>query len=358
MISVKTGFEPIFLRDSEAKEYIKKEYVKFVDAHSRQVKELFFIENKKYIGVPKEKAFSTEDFKKYAEKKNANYKFVYFGWNNHLVKIIGPEEYIKLKTNRNQDMITADEQKRLYNKKVAVFGMSVGSNIAFVLTQAGISQEITIADFDELDTTNLNRILSGVHQVGQNKCILSARKIYEDNPYAKVNIMPDGITTTKLNSLLKNNQLDLIIEEIDDIKMKIETRKLAIKYKVPVVMVTDNGDGIILHIERYDLGYDKILHTPVSFWDEIEKQIKDDIPKELAGKIIIEKIVGGVEKVDPKMLESAQKVMRKELVSWSQLGSAAVLGGVYATFAVKKILLREDNQKEVRVFINPTLKTE
>lgn len=322
-----------------------------VDAFSRQLKELFFIDNHRFIGMPKDEAYASEDFAAYAEGKKDAFTYVYFPWNNTLVKCVQAEDYFKLKTNRNQDLITAEEQQKLRAYKVAVLGMSVGSNIAFVLTQAGISTSITLADFDELDTTNLNRILAGVHEVGVNKTHVAARHIYEDNPFADVTLLDQGVDETNLEELLKAGKIDCIIEEIDDMPFKIHARLLAMRYKVPIVMVTDNGDGVVLHVERYDLGHDLIWGKPHSYYEQ--KLADGPMTKEKAGGIIMHDIVGGVHRVDPKMIASVQRVLAKELVSWSQLGSAAILGGVIATYAIKEIALGKGTQKDIRAWISP-----
>ncbi|MFQ5662068.1 MAG: ThiF family adenylyltransferase, partial [Candidatus Paceibacteria bacterium] len=167
-------YKPIVVEKDKIKDSLKSEKQPiFIDAFERQLKELFFIENTEFIGQDKDETYKTEEFKKFAKEKENDFKYFYYSWNNHLVKCIEKDYYLKLKTNRNQDLITADEQKKLADYKVGVFGMSVGSNIAFVLTHAGISNDITLADFDELDTTNLNRILAGVHQIGVNKTIVA-----------------------------------------------------------------------------------------------------------------------------------------------------------------------------------------
>lgn len=321
----------------------------FTDALDRQIKELFYIDNTQFIGMPKPEAYATNDFATYEKNKKDDFNYVYYPWLNTVVKTVKKDDYFKLKTNRNQDLITAEEQAKLRDYKLAVLGMSVGSNIAFVITQAGISNKITLADFDELDTTNLNRIIAGLHQVGVNKTTIATRHIYEDNPYAEVKALPDGIDTGTLEELLRNKEIDAIIEEIDDIKMKIETRKLALKYKVPVIMITDNGDGVVLHIERYDLGYDKVFEKDEDYWVE---KLEGEFTKEKAGSIIINDIVGGMDKVDPKMIASVGRVMKKELVSWSQLGSAAILGGVIANWAVKEIVCGNNKTFFVREYIN------
>ena len=332
--------KPVVIKDEKAAQKLLKQkpYVTFVDAFSDQLKELFFIENHKFIGQPKKEVYKTKEFELFCEKKKNAFTHVYFSWNHTLVKTVKKETYLSLKTNRNQDLITPTEQKKLSDFKVGVFGMSVGSNIAFVLTQAGISNDITIADFDELSTTNLNRILAGVHQVGVNKTIVAARKIYEDNPFAKVRCMEKGLTSALLEKLLKNKALNCIVEEVDSLPVKIETRLLAMKYKIPVLMITDNGDGVVLHVERYDLGLKTIFDKPASYWEDF---LKSPIDKQKVGKMIIEDIFGGADKAAPRVMESVQKVFSGQLVSWPQLGSAALLGGVVVTVYIKKIIQGE-----------------
>jgi molybdopterin/thiamine biosynthesis adenylyltransferase len=322
-----------------------------VDAFSRQIKELFFIDNHAFIGVPKEDAYASNEFKNYASSKEGAFVYVYFPWLNTVVKTVDAEDYFVLKTNRNQDLITAEEQKKLRDYKVAVLGMSVGSNIAFVLTQAGISNSIILADFDELDTTNLNRILAGIHEVGLNKTVVAAHRVYEDNPFAQVITLPEGVNETNLEELIKAGEVDCIVEEIDDLPFKIHARLLAMKYHIPVVMVTDNGDGVVLHVERYDLGHDKIWGKPHAYYEE--KLADGPMTKEKAGGIIIHDIVGGPHRVDPKMIASVKRVLAKELVSWSQLGSAAILGAVMATYAIKEIALGAGTDKDIRAWITP-----
>jgi hypothetical protein len=184
-----------------------------------------------------------------------------------------------------------------------------------------------------------------------NKCDVAAEHILEDNPFANVSTLPEGVSEENLEKLLSEGKLDCIIEEIDDMPMKMMTRKLAMKYKVPVVMITDNGDGVVLHIERYDLGHDKIFGHDLAYWDDVLSD--GEMTKEMAGKIIIGDIVGGPQFVDPKMMKSVARVLKKELVSWSQLGSSAILGGVVATAAIKDIVIGGSKEKDVRLYVHP-----
>jgi len=50
-------------------------------------------------------------------------------------------------------------------------------------------------------------------------------------------------------------------------------------------------------------------------------------------------------------MASVKRVLNKELVSWSQLGSAALLGGVVSTVAIKRIVLGETRDLDIREYI-------
>ena len=324
-------------------------HLQTVDAFSRQLIELFKIENIPARAQSDDEIAASSEFQPFAKQFNDKAVYVRYPWNGHVVRCVSEEHFIKLKTNRNQDLITAAEQKKLYRYRVAVLGMSVGSNIAFTLTQAGISKQIVIADFDELDTTNMNRIFAGAHEIGLNKTLIAARRIYEDNPFAEVTRLDKGIDAASLERLLKDGAIDCIIEEIDNVAVKIDARRLARQYKKPVIMITDNGDGVVLHVERYDLGYAKIFNRDDGYW---ERRLANGLTKEIAGDIIINDCVGGPQLVDPKMMASVKRVLSGELVSWSQLGSASLLGGVAATVALKRIVNQESAKLDIREHIN------
>jgi ribosomal protein L7Ae-like RNA K-turn-binding protein len=357
MPSIKKSFvgdlTPIFMeKEKEVQRLLLKQpHTVLVDAFSRQLKELFIIENPIHASEKKIEVFATKEFKKFCDKHANNFTHVYYPWNHSVVKTVKKNEYLRLKTNRNQDLITREEQEKLSKCRIGVFGMSVGSNISLVLTQAGISNEITISDFDTLDTTNLNRIIAGVHQIGLSKCTINARHIYEDNPFAKVTILPDGVNKENIEKLLKQKKLDLIVEEVDSMAIKIDVRTLAQKYKIPVVMVTDNGEGVVLHVERYDLAHKKIFGREKAYFESL---MSSGLSREKIVEFIISDVVGGMDKVDKRMIQSVGKVIDKKLVSWPQLGSAAILAGVMATHIIKQIILGYDKRLDIRGHISPT----
>lgn len=334
--------------EAEVNELVAKKNSRLLDLLPAQWKELFVIKHLSEI-ENKSGIDQLDSFKNFKKSKAEDYKYFYYPWYNLIIKTVGRDDFFDLKTNRNRDLITEDEQRRLSEFTVAVLGLSVGSNIAFLLTQTGISDKIFLADPDTLDTSNLNRLLTGVQDLGLNKAIISARKICEGNPYAEPVPLTDGINDHKLEELLKTGSIHCIVEEVDALPIKISSRRLAMKYKVPVVMITDNGFSIGIHVERYDLGHQLIFEKDPAYWD---KKFEGGLDHQKVSQIIIEDIFGSVEKIDKKLFASNIRIMKKELVSWPQLGSTAMLGGAAATQMIKKIALQESKEMFIKKFID------
>jgi molybdopterin/thiamine biosynthesis adenylyltransferase len=241
----------------------------------------------------------------------------------------------EIRTARNLYLISKDEQKRFYNARIAVAGLSVGSHVALTITMTGGSKFLKIADPDEISASNLNRIRTGMHNIGVNKAVAVSRQIYEINPFAKLEVFSEGINEKNIEKFLLKPKVDLLIEEMDNLYLKIKIREIAKKHKIPVIMATDNGDNIIVDIERYDLKPNyPILHGLVKLASDDLKNIPpQEIPK-YAAKI------AGANLATPKMLYSMLEV-GKSIYSWPQLGNAATLCGVILTYLARKIISRE-----------------
>ena len=97
-------------------------------------------------------------------------------------------------------------------------GLSVGQSIALTLVLERSCGEIRLADFDAVDVSNLNRIRTGVHNLGVPKVIVTAREIAEIDPYVSVTIFAEGLTPHNLQSYFSaGGGLDAIIDECDSI---------------------------------------------------------------------------------------------------------------------------------------------
>lgn len=303
-----------------------------IDNFGELLEELFLIRNPKYKFNPNYQADFEMFLKEYLSGRSMDNagNWFYFSWDKSLVHYLPDAEHQELRTARNKNLINKEEQEKFYNFKVGVVGLSVGSHAALTLAMSGGGKIMKLADPDKISGSNLNRIRYDFTKVGGGKCDLAVRQVYQINPYADIHEYANGITDENIHEFL--NGLDILIEECDSLPLKIKLRLEAKKMGIPVVMATDNGDGIIVDIERYDLDPNLKIFNGVAgdlTIEEFQKMQPQDLPK-LATKI------AGPEFVTTRMLDSIGEV-GKTLYSWPQLGSAATLCGVAITYIVKRI---------------------
>ncbi len=315
-----------------------------IDETSRNLEELFLLRNPKYR-FDKQYGPELEAFRKsmLGEKFGA---WFHFPWINACVRYFPEELHLELRTGRNKNLVTAEEQKRFYEATVVFLGMSVGSHGAIVTAMTGGAKHMKLADPDILSGDNLNRIRVGFHAVGLPKVVAVARQIYEINPYADLVLFPDGITAENADAILEG--AGLVVEEMDHPYWKLRSRELARERRIPVVMATDNGDGVIVDVERYDVEPRlPVLNGLVRgiTAETLKAMPPKDLPK-VAGKI------AGANLVVPRMLESVAEV-GKTLYSWPQLGTAANMCGSLIAALGRRIVNGDSTIRSGRYSVNP-----
>ncbi len=120
--------------------------------------------------------------------------WAYYPWRRAVVSVLGPEAFRRVRLDRNRNMITADEQELLRALRIGVIGLSVGHAVAYAVAAQGLCGELRLADFDQLELTNLNRVPASVFDLGVNKATVAARRIAELDPYLPVRVMTSGLT--------------------------------------------------------------------------------------------------------------------------------------------------------------------
>jgi molybdopterin/thiamine biosynthesis adenylyltransferase len=177
------------------------------------------------------------------------HRWAYFPWRRSLVRVLAPRPFGALRLDRNRNKLTSEEQSQLRSLRIGVIGLSVGHAIAHVLAMEGLAGELRLADFDDVELSNLNRLPATVLDLGVNKAIVAARRIAEIDPYLRVVVEPEGITRDNLGSFLDG--LDVVIEECDSLDIKLLVREAARERRIPVVMET--SDRGVVDVERFDL---------------------------------------------------------------------------------------------------------
>ncbi|OGK35942.1 hypothetical protein A3A93_05840 [Candidatus Roizmanbacteria bacterium RIFCSPLOWO2_01_FULL_38_12] len=243
----------------------------------------------------------------------------------------------ELATARNKTLIYPDEQEKLRNTVVGFFGMSVGSHAAITWMMESRADVIKIVDPDKISATNLNRMRVSWENVGRYKTVVIQKELQEINPYATVFSFTNVGESVIKKIFYSRPSLQVVVDEIDDIKGKLTLRKFARNLRIPVISAIDVEDDIFVDIERYDINEHQEY-----FNNRLPNITKINI-NNLSEKEKKQLIVGlvSLEKVSERMLNSLFGI-GASIVTWPQLGATATIaGGVIATL-IKKIILGED----------------
>jgi len=259
-------------------------------------------------------------------------RWVYYPWRRTVVSVSGPRAFRLLRLDRNRNLITAAELDRLGRLRVGVVGLSSGHSIAYTLAAQGLCGELRLADFDDLELSNLNRVPASVFDLGLNKAVVCARRIAELDPYLPVTVVPTGITTQTVGDFLDG--LDIVIEQCDSLDAKVLIREVARTRHLPVLMAT--SDRGLLDVERFDIEPSRpIMHGLIGDVDTARLanlSNKEKLPYALR--------MTDATQVSARMAASLIEVGRT-LSTWPQLASDVAVNASAVAEAVRRIGLRE-----------------
>ena len=259
--------------------------------------------------------------------------WVFFPWKNTLVHILAEQEFVRVRTLRNNYKITPSEQQDLGKKKVGIVGLSVGQSIALAMALERSCGEMRLADFDTLELSNLNRLKAGVTSLGLEKVVIAAREISEIDPYLKLTLFREGITEGNIQEFFEcNGKLDLLVDECDSLDIKVLLREKAKLAGIPVMM--DTSDRGMLDIERFDLEPERpIFHGMLK---GITKSELGNLSNKERVAIVLK--ITGLETLSLRMKASLLEI-GSSITSWPQLASGVFLGGASVAHVGRRLLL-------------------
>lgn len=280
--------------------------------------------------------------------------WAYYPWINTIVRIPDRSILYQLRTARNRNLITQQEQRLLGKATVGVAGLSVGSNVVKALAHEGVAA-LRLADHDHISITNLNRLQAGLPNIGQEKIDWITQTLYELDPYFDIQCYSDGVTDENIYDFMQG--LDVLVDEIDDVYMKTRLRIIAREQGIPVIMATDNGDNILLDIERYDKsGNDLPLFHGNLNDKEIETILNQNLTPDESTRFAVKIIDPNYTTV--RLIESVAEI-GVSLSGVPQLGSTAMSAGNLAATAARKIMTNADLESgKIEVDIEHILSTD
>jgi adenylyltransferase/sulfurtransferase len=125
-------------------------------------------------------------------------------------------------------------QKRLKNAKVLVIGAGgLGSPALLYLAAAGVGT-IGIAEFDEVDESNLQRqVIHGQSDIGKSKAQSAKESIAETNPYVEVILHEERLDNDNVLQVFEG--YDLIVDGTDNFATRYMVNDAAYFLKIPYV---------------------------------------------------------------------------------------------------------------------------
>lgn len=303
-----------------------------VEEFAEQERELYYVEHPSKM--------SLGDI--YSKKNTFKIQFdagvwVYYPWRGVLVHTLDKKQFQKLRQSRNFNLILPSEQAVLRKLTVGVAGLNVGNPGAVCAALEMIGARYKFADIDALSVSNLNRFRAGLPDLGVNKATLTARQVYEIDPFVNVTVFENGIQKDTIKKFLLQPRLDVLVEEMDNLPLKILIRRAAQAARIPVVMVTGDGPHVVIDVERYDIEPNtKLLngHLPNS----VQQRIASFDPKHntVHDRVVLARDFMGA-KILSERLQKSFAEFGKTLVSIPQLAESSFLRGALIGFVVRQL---------------------
>ncbi|MGW4325493.1 Rv1355c family protein [Nocardia sp. NPDC004573] len=255
-------------------------------------------------------------------------RWIYYPWRAAVIGLPGPRTFRLIRLDRNRNKLTRAEQDRLAELAIGVVGQSAGNAIAHLLAMEGICGELRLADLDEIEFSNLNRVAGTLFDVGVNKAVVTARRIAELDPYLPVRIFEAGIDENSVDDFLDG--LAIVVEECDSLDMKLVIREAAARRRIPVLMET--SDRGLLDVERFDLEPQRpVFHGLLGAVRAAD--LRGLTSREKAPFVV--QLLGAAG-LSPRLGASLIEV-GETVTSWPQLAGDVALGAASVVAAVRRI---------------------
>lgn len=143
----------------------------------------------------------------------------------------------------NQEIFSANPAgtvEKLSSKRVFIAGAGgLGSNVAMMLARSGVGF-LSIADFDKVAPSNLNRQFFFTDQIRQSKVAALADNLRRAIPTIRLGLHEDKLTPDNMPFLIPAN-VDVICECFDNPECKAQITEFALTQRGNIPLVTVSG---------------------------------------------------------------------------------------------------------------------
>ncbi len=136
---------------------------------------------------------------------------------------------------RTRQLLGDESMEKIKNATVAVFGLgAVGSFATEALARTGVGS-LYLVDFDEVDSSNINRQLFALHStIGKKKADLARQRVKDIHPECNVVTHDSFVNARSLEELL-SEKFNVVVDAIDGLNSKVNLLVSARAMDLPVV---------------------------------------------------------------------------------------------------------------------------
>ena len=138
--------------------------------------------------------------------------------------------------------IDINGQQKINDSKMLIIGMGgLGSPTVLYLAAAGVGH-IVIADFDQVELSNLQRqIIHNTSDIGDDKVNSAKAKLLELNPNITVTVVNEIMHSDNLASLIKD--VDIVLDGTDNFESRFEINKACVECQATNLCSSDSFRG-------------------------------------------------------------------------------------------------------------------
>ena len=150
--------------------------------------------------------------------------------------------------------IDVEGQQKIIDSTMLIIGMGgLGSPTALYLAAAGVGH-IVIADFDQVELSNLQRqIIHNTSDIGDDKVNSAKAKLLELNPNITVTVANEIMHSDNLAFLIKD--VDIVLDGTDNFESRFEINKACVECHKPLISAAViRFEGQISVFKGYEVG--------------------------------------------------------------------------------------------------------
>ncbi|MFN8770859.1 MAG: HesA/MoeB/ThiF family protein [Neisseriaceae bacterium] len=196
------------------------------------------------------------------------------------------EEFYNEITKKNIGVYTKEEQARLRDSKVVIFGLGgVGGMEAILCARSGIGH-ISGVDPDIFELSNTNRQMIAMSStMNEYKSVATEKYLKDINPFLNTNFHSVRVTEDNVYELMHGH--DLVLEALDDMPSRIVVHRAAKILGIPSISMSGSPPhrGFVSSFFPDGISYEDALNIPTqgkSISDPTVAEFVNDIKRKRA----------------------------------------------------------------------------